>query len=208
VLYLSGGISQSLLGSPRPDIGLMFQPGQGYDKNRLAAFWKFALDNGCYAQGASFDAGDWLEWLAGLRRYRANCLFALAPDVLADYKATYNRSEPYMRTIRQLGFPAGFVAQDGINEGWVPWDETDCLFIGGTTDWKLSEDAWAIAAVARARGKWVHMGRVNSFTRLRAARSALLDSVDGTQIRWRPDVHLPALHDWLDAVNGQHTLAA
>ena len=36
------------------------------------------------------------------------------------------------------------------------------------------------------RGKWVHMGRVNSTRRIRYAASIGCDSVDGTKwVRWR-----------------------
>lgn len=80
-------------------------------------------------------------------------------------------------------------------------------FVGGSTGYKLSEAAYAFAAEARSRGKWVHMGRVNSLQRLRAARLSLFYSVDGTYLKHGPDVLLPRLYGWLDAVNGQSALA-
>ena len=41
--------------------------------------------------------------------------------------------------------------------------------IGGTTSWKLGPAAAGLAAQARRRGLWVHLGRVNSLKRLRYA---------------------------------------
>ena len=61
-------------------------------------------------------------------------------------------------------------------------------------------------AEAKRRGKHVHMGRVNSLTRLRYADHIGCDSADGTYLVFGPDVNLPKLLDWLTAVNDQGTL--
>ena len=61
-------------------------------------------------------------------------------------------------------------------------------------------------AEAKARLKWVHMGRVNSLRRLRYASAIGCDSADGTYLRFGPDVNLPTLQGWLRDVNGQSTL--
>ena len=206
MLYLSGCVTQTLLANPRPDIGIMYQPGMGNDTKALQ-FWPFALDNGCFAQGERFDAGDWLEWLASLRRYRERCLFAVAPDVVGDAAATWERSAPYLPTIRQLGFKAALVAQDGWDSIAVEWDAFDCLFVGGTDAFKLSEQAYAAVREARLRGKWTHQGRCNSLRRLKAARASLFQSADGTYVKFGPDRNLPRVYDWLDEVNAGPTLS-
>jgi hypothetical protein len=59
---------------------------------------------------------------------------------------------------------------------------------------------------ARGRGKWVHMGRVNSLRRLRYAAAIGCDSADGTYLAFGPDTNLPAVRGWLRDVNGQGTL--
>lgn len=202
MLFLSGAIPQTLLGDPRPDVGLMFQPGQGYDKNRLAAFRQFALDNGRFAAPERWVAGDWLEWLAGLRRHQQNCVFAVAPDVVADATATLELSLPYLPTIRQLGFKAAYVSQDGATSRTLPWDAFDCLFVGGTNAWKLSEESYELVAEAKGRGKSTHMGRVNSLQRMVAAAVSKCDSVDGTYLKYGPDENWPKLCGWLDQING------
>jgi hypothetical protein len=208
IRYLSGAINGTVLANPRPDLGLMLSPGMGNNVAPLQ-FFPYALDNGCYAQGDSFDAGDWLEWLAGLRRYRERCLFAVAPDVVGDARATLERSTPYLPTVRQLGYPVAFVTQDGCRSDLVPWDGFDVLFVGGSDAWKLGEASWQIVAEAKARGRTVHMGRVNSFRRLRACAVSGVDSADGTYLRWGPDANWPTLMSWLDAVNsGQQLMEA
>ena len=69
--------------------------------------------------------------------------------------------------------------------------------IGGTTSWKLGPAAAGLAAQARRRGLWVHLGRVNSLRRLRYAQAIGCHSVDGTFLAFGPDRNLPTLLRWL-----------
>ena len=72
---------------------------------------------------------------------------------------------------------------------------------GGATGWKLGPAAADLAGQARNRGKWVHMGRVNSLRRLSYAQAIGCHSVDGTYMAYGPDRNLPTLLRWLAAVN-------
>lgn len=204
ITYLSGAINGTVLANPRPDLGLMIQPGM-HNAHAPLQHWSFAADNGCFAQGDSFDAGDWLEWLAGLRRYRERCLFAVAPDVIGDAEATLVRSLPYLPTIKQLGFPVAFVTQNGCTSALVPWDQIDVLFVGGDDAWKLGEASWGLCAEAKRRGLRTHVGRVNSFQRLAVCAFHDIDSADGTYLKYGPDVNWPKLMRWLDRINGAET---
>jgi hypothetical protein len=121
----------------------------------------------------------------------------VAPDVVPDAAATLERSLPWLPRIRALGMPAALVAQNGQESLPVPWSEFDCLFIGGDTAWKLGAAARELAGEAKARGKWVHMGRVNSERRIRYAAAIGCDSVDGTYLRFGPDRLLPDVLAWL-----------
>jgi len=211
VLYLSGGITQTLLANPRVDLGLMLSPGMGtFDSKRLEVAMRWwAADNGRFAAPQLWNAGDWLEWAASMRRWRETCVFLVAPDVVGDAEATLDLSLPYLPTIRQLGFKPAFVSQDGCRDDLIPWDLFDCLFVGGTDAWKLSEPSYALVAKAKTLGKWTHMGRVNSLRRLVACSVSAFDSADGTYVKYGPDRRFPELCDWLDRVNGpQARLAA
>ena len=201
-MFLSGGVPRSLTENPRPDVGLMLGPGKG-NRAPLRLGLPWAADNGCFAAGDRFHAATWLAWLGALRPYRATCLFAVAPDVVGDATATYARSLLVLPVIRSLGYPAAYVSQDDADRGPVPWDDLDVLFVGGTTAWKLSERSWALCAEAKRRGKRVHVGRCNSLRRLRACRVGLVDSVDGTQLAYRPDQTYPQLVRWLDGLRAQ-----
>ena len=64
----------------------------------------------------------------------------------------------------------------------IPWDEFDCLFIGGQDDFKEGRLVRDACREARRRHKWVHMGRVNGLRRMRIALDFGVDSVDGTYL--------------------------
>lgn len=175
-------------------IDCIVTPAQG---NKIPEGAWICADNGCFGKGYPGDDA-WWAWLQGLPADR--CRFAVAPDVVADAAATLERSLPWLDRIRQLGIPAAFVAQDGLEHMEVPWDAFDVLFIGGSTDWKLGPHARALTAKAKELGKWVHMGRVNSQSRMTYALHTGCDSADGTFIAFGPDANLPKVLGWLRSV--------
>jgi hypothetical protein len=174
-------------------LGCITTPVQG-NKVPAGAWW--CADNGCFGKGYPGDEA-WIGWLESRTADKSLCLFAVAPDVVGDAAATLARSAPWLPRIRALGYPAALAAQDGLEALTVPWDEVDVLFIGGTTGWKLGSDARRLIADAKARGKWVHMGRVNSQRRYTYARKIGCDSVDGTYLKFGPDTNLPNVMSWL-----------
>jgi hypothetical protein len=189
-----------------PGIGLMVTPARGR-QHPFANYACWAADNGCFTQGERFSLPGYLAWLKTLRPYQRSCRFAVAPDVVADARATLARSLPVLPQIRALGYPAAFVAQDGLEDLDVPWQAFDVLFIGGSTRWKLSEAAATVVAEAKQHGLWTHMGRVNSLKRLRAAQSMGCDSCDGTMVARKPDARVAQLTRWLAQVERQPMLA-
>jgi len=157
----------------------------------------WGADTGCFAKPEKHDDDRYLRWLSGYANAHDQCLFATAPDVVGDAEATLQRAMPMLDRIRAVGVPAAFVAQDGAEVTGLPWDSFDCLFIGGTTEWKLSEASYGLVAEGKRRGKWVHVGRVNSLRRLKAFQVAGADSADGTFLAFGPDTNLPKLTYWV-----------
>jgi hypothetical protein len=159
-----------------------------------AASW--AADNECFSLGDRFDPERYIRFLKRVASLAPTCLFAVAPDVVADAAATLSKFPRWAQAIKKLDLPVALVAQDGLENLAVPWDSLDALFIGGSTEWKLGEMARMLVAEARRRGKWVHVGRVNSQVRLRYCIHLGVDSVDGTEwainpgrgIRWATQV--------------------
>jgi hypothetical protein len=187
-------------------LGMIDTPAQGNKRPDGGVTW--CADNGCGpgragrpGKGYPGDAR-FLGWLAQRADAADSCLFAVAPDVVADAEATAARSAPFLPTIRRLGFPAALVAQDGLEHLTVPWDDIDALFIGGSTDWKLGPHAHRLAREAKNRGKWVHMGRVNSARRYAIAELMGCDSADGTYLTYGPDKNLPNVLTWSNSLLG------
>lgn len=164
----------------------------------------FAADNGCFVQADKYSNDGFLTWLDKLDR--AACLFAVAPDVVGDAVATKDRAYPMLPRIQKLGFKAAYVCQDGELPNTVEWSKLDAIFIGGSTEWKLSQAAADLVAEAKRRDKWVHMGRVNSYQRMRLAAVIGCDSVDGTMLAFAPDENKAKLMKWLRWLNEQPML--
>lgn len=211
ILYLSGctndRIEPAMLDA---GIGLMITPSTGYVR-RIQTYPFHAADNGCF-QPKTYVGDDklltWLDRLPG----RERCLFAVVPDVSrrpdgslgGDPVATWAKFEEMGPLVQELGFPAALAAQNGIeNMGNVKdqIESCDCLFLAGSTEWKLGVIAERLAKDARNAGKWVHMGRVNSLKRLERARSMGCNSVDGTFLGFAPNANLPRLGRWIVALD-------
>ena len=147
----------------------------------------WAADNDCF-QG--LDPHAYYTMLDALKGAPGRCVFVTIPDVVEDARATAERFEVWWTATTRRGLPTALVAQDGLERlgRWLPmvWPRIDALFIGGSTEWKLGPHAEAFVREAKQRGKWVHMGRVNSARRIRYANSIGVDSIDGTSwVRWR-----------------------
>lgn len=179
-LYLTGAIHPRI----RPDIdagrvGALITPRSAY---RIDPRWTWAADSGCYSPATYVGDEAYLAWL---ERQPRTALWATCPDVVGDHAATLARSVPFAAHLTALGFVPAFVAQDGATVDGIPWDVFGALFIGGSTEWKLSGEARELLAHARALGFPTHVGRVNSRRRF-AVFHGLADSVDGTVLAFDP----------------------
>jgi len=198
MIYLSGVISGSAAKVKHPRFGYLITPDRGDKLPRTEV--KVAADTGCFTNLAGYSDERYMRLLVDMPVGRT--IFATAPDVLGDHLATARLAIPVLRLIRARGLPAAFIAQDGWEERSTPWDEFDVLFVGGSTGFKFRAGREAVR-VAKWRGKRTHMGRVNSLRRLRAAASIGCDSVDGTFLRFAPDVNIPRLLAWLTQLDSQ-----
>src|SRR4051812_1194794 len=92
------------------ELGFINTPAQG---NALIPDVWWCADNGCFGKGYPGDAR-WLDWLEGLRPDSELCLFATAPDVVGKAEESLARSLPHLPAIRERGFKAALVGQDGM----------------------------------------------------------------------------------------------
>lgn len=204
MIYLSAVIRPT---ATHPQLGVIITPAHGNSPAVCLPGRIWAADNGCFAQGEQFKTGRYITWLEErVAPYRDTCLFATAPDVIGDAEATWKRSAPVLPLLRALGYPAALVAQNGIDPRSLDWNAFDVLFLGGDTQWKLSQTTRQLVTEAKAHGVWVHMGRVNSLKRLQRATLWGCDSADGTYVRFQPDRYVTRVCHWLDIVNRQPEL--
>ncbi len=162
----------------------------------------WAVDNGCFH---CLDAPAFTR-LVGKVAGKLGLLWVAAPDVVGDARTTLERFREWLPMLRAAGVPVALVGQDGTEELELPWDDFACLFIGGTTRWKLSQASADLGFEAKRRGKMLHFGRVNSRRRLRAAFERGCDSVDGTGMSRWGDVHLLKFARWLAQIEAEPTL--
>lgn len=205
-----------------PNLGRLVQPRHVNSMAATAAdgmLW--AADNDCYQRldMHKYDAMlDALQVVAGTRyvggdlvderEARSRCLFVTVPDVVGDPIATLRQWVRWQSAPRRRGLPLAFVAQDGCERGLVPpWHSFDALFVGGTTAWKLGPAAERVVREAKAAGKWVHMGRVNSARRARYAAAIGCDSFDGTGAALFTDLLLPTYLAWAAAPRPERLFA-
>lgn len=174
-------------------IGLIIQPANSYSK-WVGRYPYWAADNGCFKPETYIGDDAWLEWLDRLSR--EGCLFVVIPDVArrpdgqlgGDPVATWSKFRMLAPLVREMGFPVALAAQNGIES--MPnlreqLEACDCLFIGGSDEWKVSDESASVVRLARSLGKWCHMGRVNSRKRMAQARLMGCQSGDGTFVKYR-----------------------
>lgn len=172
----------------------------------------WAADNAAFSNWQPERFDEMVQTIArelGNTGYKNPPLFVVVPDVPFNHNATLERFWEYADDLGDsrygLGLPLAFAVQEGselvykqtsredagdVTDG-IPWDHIAAILVGGTTEWKLSDAAQEIIREAKARGKWVHVGRVNSSTRSDKVARMGADSYDGSSTSMFPDAHLP-----------------
>ncbi len=203
MMLLLPGNAKSLLdalGDDGTHYGWLLTPSRTMTESNTAG-WRYGIDNECFTR--PFDSARYQRAISRILEAHGNdaCVFATAPDVVCDAPATLKLAEQWLPRLRALGVPAGLVAQDGLKYKDVPWDEIDALFIGGSTEWKLGDEAADLIASAQRQCKWTHIGRVNSVRRA-VHFKVFPDSVDGTAWAKHPAQYARKWRNWIEA--GQH----
>lgn len=184
-------------------LGILLTPKNRNSAKHISSLGlSWAMDNG------AFSGFDPVGFRRMLRKHAGipGLLWVACPDVVGDAKGTLALFRDWRGEIASLGFPVAFVGQDGIESETIPWDEFSAWFIGGSTEWKLGRGSCELAREAKRRGKWVHMGRVNSRRRLRIAAEMGCDSVDGSSLSMFGDKYIHKFCRWARQVDEQPLL--
>lgn len=197
-LFVSGATATVRKYADSPYLGRFTQPRCG---NNIAEIATCGMDWGGdnnALQGV--DPDDVLDmWDAIEKADRSHLKFCAAPDAVmmtssgprGDWPATLWLWRCWRPALVRRGLPGAIVAQDGATPSDVPWDEIAALFIGGSTRWKMSQSAALLIRAAAARGRWVHVGRVNSMVRLGHFDQLPVNSFDGGQFSMFPETYIP-----------------
>lgn len=143
----------------------------------------WAGDNDCF--GNKFNEVKYFDWLNKAKPYQDKCLFINCPDVVCDPYLTGKLFKEFNPKVKALGYKTALVLQNGIENLEIDWDSLDAVFVGGSTDWKLSKEVIGLLKEAKSRGKWRHVGRVNSIERI-SNFWGFAESFDGTDYCYHP----------------------
>lgn len=197
ILLVSGATTSVAWFHPKR-VGVLCVPGSWSHHIHENRPW--AGDNGAYS---GFEEWAFLAMLEKLQPYRSTCLFISAPDVVGNAEQTADLFKVWAPRIREAGYPVAYVLQDGATT--LP--PCDAVFLGGTTLFKLSEGALRLCDEAKATGRWVHVGRVNTSRRIQRFIE-VADSIDGgTASRWAM-TNIPKMLRWIDQARSSSGLAS
>ena len=135
----------------------------------------FAMDNGAFSK---FEPVGFLKMLEKHKDRRALCRFVACPDVVESARRTLECFHAWSQKLTE--WPVAFVCQDGQEDFDVPWSDCAAVFIGCSTEWKMSAHAAAIVKASKIIGKWCHIGRINTPGRFEYFEELGADSCDGT----------------------------
>ncbi len=168
------------------------------DHGRSLFGMPYSLDNGAWPAFAAEIPWDARAFELALERFGAGADFIVVPDVVADAAASLALTRewlPRMLARPDLArVPLLIAVQDGMAMDEIGQllrlDARLGIFIGGSTEWKV-EAIIPWGRWAKAQGRYVHVGRVNTARRIRLCAAAGADSFDGTSAtRWAKTIHM------------------
>lgn len=157
---------------------LLYTP---FSTSRVTSRFAYCLDNGAWTafqQGRPFDEAAFTRLL---RSAGTHADFVVIPDVVAGGAESLAFSLRWMRRVLDETERGLIAVQNGMQPGDVESliGQRVGIFVGGDTAWKLATmPTWS--ELARKRGAWVHVGRVNTCRRINLCHAAGVDSFDGT----------------------------
>ena len=126
-------------------IGFLNTPRSYHSFERLKQYeYPICADNGAFK---NFNPARWNTFIK-----------SITPDIPLQWLSVPDRVEDMKETLRLYAkwrpslvhVPRALVAQDGAEDCELPWSDFRCLFIGGSTEWKLSGAARDLIVEAQA----------------------------------------------------------
>ncbi len=171
------------------------------DGNALPETMPWAADNDCFA---GLNAPNYLRFVARCAEHKNRPLWITCPDKVGDMRETWRMFHKWMPMLVEVGLPVALVLQDGLEQPKnyypLPWalSIVSAVFVGGSTAWKLSDHAAKFIHQAKAAGKLVHVGRVNSKQRIEYFARLGVDTIDGSGFSKWSNERIPLAVKWID----------
>ena len=143
--------------------------------------FRYAIDNGAWTAFTQRRPWDESSFRQLVSNFGAAADFIVVPDIVAGGLESLRVSERWLPELDGIGQRRLIAVQDGMTAADVrPLLGPDTgIFVGGSTDFKiLTMGRWA--DLARERGAYCHVGRVNTEPRIRMCGRHGVDSFDGT----------------------------
>lgn len=148
--------------------------------------YRYAIDNNAFKK---FDEKQFFKMLDESKKHKPP-MFVVCPDVVGCHDRTIALWKIYQPILKRYNYKIAFVAQDGCKPENVP-ENADYVFVGGLDPWKIENIHKFIGL-----GKPVHVGRVNSLSRLKYCQDLGVNSVDGTGWLRARDKKFHDLFEW------------
>jgi len=149
--------------------------------HRDEGFETIGLDNGAWTAFQSGQSWDEVSFLELVEEFGHKAQWVVVPDVVADRDQTLESTERWLPRLRGVARRRLVAVQDGMTpEDVQHWISPDVgIFVGGSTDFKWATlETWA--ELARERGAYLHVGRVNTIRGISRCTCVGADSFDGT----------------------------
>lgn len=156
------------------------------------------IEVAAFGRGIKWDEAMGPIALSGLPRpveppaWHEGLIFVTVPDVPFDAGGTARRWSEWAPILSHL--PLALCVQDGAGDVGIPWNWPNlrCLFMAGSTKYKLSLEMGELCREGKRRGLHIHAGRVNTRKRIRhlLGLEGVVDSIDGTGFDRFRDAHL------------------
>jgi hypothetical protein len=144
----------------------------------------YAIDNGAWSAFSQGKPWDEAAFVALLDKHGALADWVVSPDIVQGGRASLDVSLAWLPRLLDLCPRVLLAVQDGHEPSDVEHLLGDRvgIFVGGSTSWKESSTLSTWGPLARARGCWLHVGRVNTARRISICSSAGASSFDGTSV--------------------------
>lgn len=141
----------------------------------------YALDNGAWSAFTQNRPFDFPAFEKALSKMGSGADWTVVPDIVAGGLSSLELSLSWLPRVLSSSPRALIAVQDGMRTCDLrPFLGRNVgIFVGGSTEWKLRTMLdWSV--LGKEVGCWVHVGRVNTCTRIRLCSLYGVDSFDGT----------------------------